>query len=118
MVRADRPSWDCLERRSKTWRVNDCHLSVAGGGTAQQTAVTLKDNPGTYPAPGMFGPMYPAYGFYVWHARNVQFSDVAVCPAETRRPPYDRRGVRMWKPSYSMASRCPWVLHLPVSDDW
>ncbi len=60
--------------------VNDCHLSAAGGGTAQQAAVILKDNPGTYPAPGMFGSMYPACGFYVWHARNVQFSNVAVTP--------------------------------------
>lgn len=60
--------------------VNHCHLSIAGGGTAQQDAATIKGNPGTYPVPGMFGPMYHACGFYVQHARNVQFSNVAVVP--------------------------------------
>ncbi len=60
--------------------VNDCHLSAAGGGTTQQAAANPKENPGAYPAPGMFGPMYPAYGFYIRHARNVQFTNFAVTP--------------------------------------
>ena len=60
--------------------VNDCTFSVAGGGTAQEAASTPKEHPTAYPEAPMYGKMYPAYGFYVWHARNVEFTNLAITP--------------------------------------
>ena len=60
--------------------VNDFHLSVAGGGTAEQAAAVPKEQPTSYPEAAMYGAMFPAYGFYVWHARDVQFTNLAVTP--------------------------------------
>ena len=58
--------------------VNDYKVSVAGGGTAEQAAATLKENPTAYPQADMFRAPYPAYGFYVWHARNVSFTGLNI----------------------------------------
>ncbi len=63
--------------------VNDYKVSVAGGGTIQQAAATLKEKPTAYPQADMFRAPYPAYGFYVWHAKNVRFSNLAV---STQKP--------------------------------
>ena len=60
--------------------VDDCHLSVGGGGTAQQAASVPKEKPTSYPEAPMYGSMYPAYGFYVWHARDVRFANLAITP--------------------------------------
>ena len=67
--------------------VNDCHLSVGGGGTIQQAASVPKERPTAYPEAGMYGPMYPAYGFYVWHARDVQFTNLVVTPQKADARP-------------------------------
>ena len=62
--------------------VSDCTLSVAGGGTAAQAGTGLQEKPGEYPESAMFGPMFPAEGFYVWHARNVRFAGLAIKPQD------------------------------------
>ncbi len=67
--------------------VNDCNLSVGGGGTAQEAASVPKEKPTVYPEAPMYGKMYPAYGFYVWHAKNVQFSKLAITPQKTDARP-------------------------------
>ena len=54
--------------------VNDYKVTVAGGGTAGQAAAQLKEKPTAYPQADMFRAPYPAYGFYVWHAKNVSFT--------------------------------------------
>ena len=58
--------------------VNDYKVAVAGGGTAAQAAATLKERPTAYPQADMFRVPYPAYGFYVWHAKNVSLTDLHV----------------------------------------
>ena len=62
--------------------VNDYKVSVAGGGTAQQAAATLKEKPTAYPQADMFRAPYPAYGFYVWHAKNVSLSGLHITPQQ------------------------------------
>ncbi len=58
--------------------VNDYKVAVAGGGTAQQAAATLKEKPTAYPQADMFRTPYPAYGFYVWHAKNVSLTGLNI----------------------------------------
>ena len=58
--------------------VNDYQMSVAGGGTDAQAAAKLKENPTAYPQADMFRAWYPAYGFYVWHARNVSLTGLRI----------------------------------------
>ena len=58
--------------------VNDYKVSVAGGGTAQDAAATLKEKPTAYPQADMFHAKYPAYGFYVWHAKNVSLTGLNI----------------------------------------
>ena len=58
--------------------VNDYKVTVAGGGTAQQAAAALKERPTAYPQADMFRTPYPAYGFYVWHAKNVSLTGLDV----------------------------------------
>ncbi len=67
--------------------VNDYKVSVAGGGTAQQAAATLQEKPTAYPQADMFRAWYPAYGFYVWHARNVSFTGLNITTQKTDARP-------------------------------
>ncbi len=63
--------------------VNDYKVAVAGGGTSAQAAATLTEKPTAYPQADMFRAPYPAYGFYVWHAKNVSFTGLHIT---TQRP--------------------------------
>ncbi len=68
--------------------VNDYKVAVAGGGTAKQAAAKLKEQPTAYPQADMFRAWYPAYGFYVWHAKNVSFTGLDITPGQPdARPP-------------------------------
>ncbi len=67
--------------------VNDYKVATAGGGTAQQAAATLKEKPTAYPQADMFHSPYPAYGFYVWHAKNVRLSNIGVSTQKTDARP-------------------------------
>ena len=51
-------------------------------------AIEPPENETAYPEPGMFGPM-PAHGFYVRHARNVEFDKVEIAYlADDARPAF------------------------------
>ena len=59
-----------------------------GGAPASQGANVPKELETAYPEPGMFGKL-PASGFYIRHAKNIQFRDVEVrTEAEDGRPPF------------------------------
>ena len=62
--------------------VNDYKVAMAGAGTAEQAAAKLKEKPTAYPQEDMFRVPYPAYGFYVWHAKNVSFTGLRITTQE------------------------------------
>jgi polygalacturonase len=59
--------------------ISDVYLQPKGGGTADMTAIEPPERVDTYPEPVMFGPL-PAQGFFVRHARNVEFDNVHIVP--------------------------------------
>ena len=56
-------------------RISNVQIVHRGGGTANQAALQPPEKEAAYPEPGMFGTM-PAYGFYIRHARSVEFDNV------------------------------------------
>lgn len=57
--------------------LENLRLEFAGGGSREQAERTPEESPDKYPEFQMFGPL-PAYGFFVRHARDVQFRNVRV----------------------------------------
>jgi polygalacturonase len=55
--------------------LSDIYLSFEGGGTSEEAARAVPENPEKYPDCTMFGDL-PAYGFYVRHARGIRFTNV------------------------------------------
>ncbi|MCX5684815.1 MAG: glycoside hydrolase family 28 protein, partial [Planctomycetota bacterium] len=53
----------------------DILLSFEGGGTSEEAARAVPENPEKYPDCTMFGDL-PAYGFYVRHARGIRLTNV------------------------------------------
>jgi polygalacturonase len=62
-------------------KISDVYLHHQGGGTAEMAALQPAENEVAYPDPRMFGRL-PARGFFVRHARNLEFSNVEI--AHTR----------------------------------
>lgn len=68
-------------------------ISMAGGGAAIPVGTVIPEQVSTYPESSSFGAQLPAYGFWVRHARNVQFIDVSVTPqVPDARPPFASGG--------------------------
>jgi hypothetical protein len=51
------------------------HLTVAGGAGAWPAGKVIPEKIDAYPDGWMFGPLVPAHGFWIRHARGVLFSD-------------------------------------------
>jgi polygalacturonase len=67
-------------------RLSDIRIHYRGGGTREQAAAEPPERETSYPEPSMFG-VLPAYGFFIRHARGVEFSGVEVSySAEEARP--------------------------------
>ena len=58
-------------------KISDVYLEQVGGGTAQMAALQPEEKAEAYPEPTMFGQL-PASGWFVRHARNVEFSNVEI----------------------------------------
>lgn len=58
-------------------KISDVYLEQLGGGTAEMAMLRPEEKANGYPEPTMFG-MLPATGWYVRHARNVEFSNVEI----------------------------------------
>ncbi|MFO1475650.1 MAG: glycoside hydrolase family 28 protein [Verrucomicrobiota bacterium] len=56
-------------------RISNFHVEQPGGGTAPQAEAHPPEKEAAYPEPSMFGDM-PAWGFFVRHARAVDFSHI------------------------------------------
>ena len=57
--------------------LSNIRVESGGGAKPSQADVVPPEDERGYPEPGSLGPM-PAHGFYVRHARNVEFHDVQV----------------------------------------
>jgi len=55
--------------------LTNINISYAGGGTAADASIVLPEKERGYPYGGMLGSVTPSYGFYVRHAKGVQFQD-------------------------------------------
>ena len=75
-------------------RLSDVRILYRGGGTREQAAVDPPERETNYPEPSMFGEL-PAYGFFIRHARGVEFSNVQVgFRVEDFRPAFHLEDVR------------------------
>ena len=59
-------------------KFSDIYLHHQGGGTKEMAAIQVPEFENKYPDPHMFGPMLPAHGFYIRHARNVEFTNIEI----------------------------------------
>jgi polygalacturonase len=58
-------------------RISNIHLLQEGGGTAGEATLQPAEKETAYPEPSMFGTM-PSCGFFIRHAKGMEFSNVAV----------------------------------------
>jgi hypothetical protein len=69
-------------------RLTNIRIYYKGGGTKQQAALSPPEEEKTYPEPRMFGEI-PAYGFFIRHAKGIEFDNVQVNYInEDFRPPF------------------------------
>jgi polygalacturonase len=69
-------------------KISDVYLHYQGGGTKQTAAIHPPEFEEKYPEPTMFGPM-PALGFFIRHAKNIEFSNVEIaCEKPDVRPAF------------------------------
>lgn len=68
--------------------LSNVRIFYRGGGKKEQVNVQPPERETNYPEPSMFGEM-PAYGFFVRHARGIEFNGVTVnYLMEEMRPPF------------------------------
>jgi len=66
----------------------DLYFHHDGQGTAAMAALEPEEKETTYPSSGMFGPL-PAHGFFIRHARNLEFSNIEIaCEQPDARPAF------------------------------
>jgi polygalacturonase len=59
-------------------KISDLYLHHQGGGTKEMAALQPPEDENKYPDPHMFGAELPANGFYIRHAKNLEFSNVEI----------------------------------------
>ncbi|MBN2269691.1 MAG: glycoside hydrolase family 28 protein [Sedimentisphaerales bacterium] len=64
--------------------ISNVNLGFEGGGTKEDAARQIPENPANYPESTMFGTL-PAYGFYCRHVDNLQFQNIRLA---TSAPDY------------------------------
>lgn len=67
-------------------KISDMYLENAGGGTAAWAALNPPENAGDYPEASMFGTL-PARGFFLRHARNLEFSNIEIATEKSDARP-------------------------------
>jgi polygalacturonase len=69
-------------------KLSHIRIYYAGGGSKQDAAIDPPEKETEYPEPYRHGVM-PAYGFFIRHARNIEFTDIEVSYLkEDLRPPF------------------------------
>ncbi len=67
-------------------RISDMYMLQKGGGTPAMAAVQPPEEVAAYPDPGRLGPL-PAQGFFIRHARELDFSNIEIaCATPDARP--------------------------------
>jgi hypothetical protein len=70
-------------------RLSDIYIQHQGGGSKESAAIQPPETEDKYPEPTMFGPNMPSHGFFIRHAKNIQFSNVEVVyTKEDARPAF------------------------------
>jgi polygalacturonase len=81
-------------------RVSDLYLHMLGGGTKEWAALEPPEKEDAYPEATMFGTL-PARGFFVRHARNLEFSNIEIATAKADERPafwmHDVDGVDLFR---------------------
>ena len=62
-------------------KISDVYMHQLGGGSAEWAAIEPPQNELGYPEADMFGTL-PATGFFLRHARNIEFSNVEIATAK------------------------------------
>jgi polygalacturonase len=81
-------------------RLSDLYFHMLGGGTKEWAALEPPEKEDAYPEATMFGTL-PARGFFVRHARNVEFSNIEIATAKGDERPafwmHDVEGVDLFR---------------------
>ena len=79
-------------------KISDVYMRQRGGGTPEMAELNPPEEVAAYPDPGRFG-LLPAQGFFIRHARNLEFSNIEIaCAAPDARPAfwmYDVEGINI-----------------------
>jgi len=67
-------------------KISDMYLSNLGGGTSAWAAIEPPENEAAYPEASMFGTL-PARGFFLRHARNLEFSNIEIATEKPDQRP-------------------------------
>ena len=70
----------------KDIKISDMYLSNLGGGTSAWAAIEPPENEAAYPEASMFGTL-PARGFFLRHARNLEFSNIEIATEKPDQRP-------------------------------
>lgn len=77
-------------------RISNIFILAKGGAPAEQAGLQVPEKENAYPDPQEFGKI-PAYGFFVRHARNMNFTDIELkLENDDPRPPFiieDAKGI-------------------------
>jgi polygalacturonase len=81
-------------------KISDVYLHQLGGGTKEWGALEPPEKEGSYPEATMFGTL-PARGFFLRHARNLEFSNIEIAAATPDERPafwmHDVEGVDLFR---------------------
>jgi len=81
-------------------RMSDMYLHQLGGGSKEWAALDPPEKEDAYPEATMFGTL-PARGFFVRHARNLEFSNIEIATANADERPafwmHDVQGVDLFR---------------------
>ena len=81
-------------------KISDLYLQQLGGGSKEWAALNAPEKENAYPEPNMFGTL-PARGFFIRHARNLEFSNIEIATEKPDARPafwmYDVHGVDLFR---------------------
>ena len=76
-------------------RLSDIYIQHQGGGSRDDAQTQPPEFENKYPEPNMFGNVMPSHGFFIRHAKNIQFNNIEIVSAkEDLRPAFVLQDVR------------------------
>jgi polygalacturonase len=100
-------------------KISDVYLQQVGGGSAEMAQIQPPEKADAYPEPTMFGDL-PATGFFVRHAKNVEFSNVEIATkVSDARPAFhieDVEGADLFRMRFPEAKKSGQIRLKAVSD--